>query len=180
MRKRYAVCVVHVKDPNRLSYLIAEHSGLDPIDFLKKVIEAFAFGILFLGHDAPTFLSASETERMVEGMHREGIEAVTNAGFIWVNHNELPKLYQKKSCNLFGDAVLLTAQPVGEDFSCTSLPEPSGFNKNKISSRDTIVLDQMLSGDDIYVYDDFRETFIVTKNSEILDIIHDEIKNFSS
>ena len=175
MMKSIVNCAVYVKALTGLSYLIAEHSGLGPIDILKKVIGKHRFGILFLGHDGPSILSINETERMVKAMNTESVEAVLHKNLVWLNCSEFQRLHQRLGCSMEGDAFILSPQLPEKDIKLVSLPIPSGFNKDKISSKNRSLLDAVLSCNDVYVHDDFQVTFIVTKNPEILEDIHNEI-----
>jgi hypothetical protein len=97
------------------------------------------------------------------------------SGFIWVGHNECLKLHQRGWFALIGDAFLLKKQPPGEDFKCNRLPKLSGFNKDKISSKHAVILETILSEDDVYVYDNFRDSLIVSKAPSALDTILEQI-----
>ena len=161
--------------PIGLSYLILEHSGVGPIDFLRCVINDYNFGILFLGSDAPSLFSIDQAKRFVHQAKREGIMSSIEARFPWIPHNEVCKLCKKDWFTLEGDALILKTSRVLGNFECTRLPDPSGFNKDKISPKDIDYLNSFLIGDDTYIHDDFTETFIVSKNPDVLDIIVQEI-----
>jgi len=178
MKKRWVSCAVCQKAPGQLGYLVLEHSAVGPIEFLRRVINEHKFGILLLGCDAPNLLSITEAQRLVQWMKSEGILVSIRSGFPWISHDEVPKLHQRDWATLVGDALLLKTKTVEQDFKCTHLPEPSGFNKDKLSSKDAAFLDSILSDDDVYIHDDFRESFVVTKNSDILDAILEEIQRF--
>lgn len=178
MKNRRIYCEVLIREQGQLNYLIVGYSGISPIEFLRKTIEEYRFGLILLGYDAPSFLSNKETERVFEAIHSKGIDATKNAGFIYVRYNEL-KLYKKDLFTLFGDAVLLTRRLPEEHFNFTFLPKPSGFNKNKISKKGVELLNDILFDDDVYFYDDFVESFIVTKNPEVLDVISEDIAELS-
>jgi hypothetical protein len=179
-KKRTVSCAVYKKASGQLSYLILEHYGVAPIEYVRHVLDGYKVGILFLGCDGPSLLSVTEAQRLVEGMKGEGILARIQAEFPWVRYDEIPKLYQKEWFTLEGDALLLKPGPVSERFECAHLPKPSGFNKDKISSTDSALLHSILSDDDVYIYDDFTESFIVTKNSNILDKIVDAAQKFNN
>ncbi len=179
-KRKYVNCAVYYKQPGKLSYIIAEHSGIGPIDYLKNIIDEYKFAILFLGCDGPSLLSIEESKRLKEGMKRDEIYSSLKGKFLWVSYEEIVKLYQKDWFTLFGDALLLITKDIEEDFECTRLPEPSGFNKDKISRNYTDYLNSILTEDDIYILDDFNETFIVTKNLAILDKIKQIIDKISN
>jgi hypothetical protein len=175
MKKWSVSCDVYRKQPDKLSFLILGHYGVGPIDFLKCVIDEYKFGIFFLGHDGPRLLSFQESRRLVEGMNKEEVQACLKGKFLWLSYYDVKKLYQKEWFTLEGDAVLLKINDIEDNFECSRLPKPTGFNKDKISAKDAEYLNSILFGDDVYIFDDFQETFIVSRNIDILDIIADEI-----
>jgi hypothetical protein len=177
--KKWVSCAKYVKaSEEQCGYMILEWGGIGPINYLRRVIDEYRFGILFLGHDGPSLLSSDEWNRLTEGMRCIGIHAELRSGFCWSSYVEVAKIFQRPEYSLQGDAVLLKAQPPGNDFECKWLPKPSGFNKDKISKKDAAFLSTILSGDDVYFHDDFQYSFIVTKSPKILSVILKEIEQY--
>lgn len=176
MRKERIINVPCRKKTGELEYLIIEHSAIGPADFLGDLINKYSLGVLWLGHDGPSMLSLEESKRLINGMRSENIQATLNSGLIWVGHDECPKLYQQKWFTLEGDSIILKSKSPEEEINCERLPKPSGFRKDKISSKDNEILESILSGNDVYIYDDFTESFVVSKNTDALDTILEQIE----
>ena len=171
MKEQCVNRVVYRKQPDKLNYLILEHSGVGPIDFIRCVIDEYKFNILFLGCDGPSLLSFQESKQLANGMIKEKVYAGLKSKFPWVSYSEVKKLYPKDWFTLEGDALILKINDIDENFECIHLPEPSGFNKDKLSSKDARYLNSILFDNDVYIHDNFRDTFIVSRNSDILDTI---------
>ena len=159
-----------------LHYLTIEYSGIVPIEFLRHMLHQRQFGILMVGFDGPCQPTPEQVQKAIEHMRRSGISAGAEAGFLWIGPGEVASLCEMELFTCYGYAVLLRATPIGETFEFPYLPVLSGFNKNKLSTRDAALLNSVLSPHDIYVYDDFGETLIVTKNPDILHDLIDQVE----
>jgi hypothetical protein len=176
--KRSVYISVPKKTVGSLSYLVIGHSALAPGEFLRPIMLQYKLGILLIGIDAPSLLNPEQSQRLVNGMQHEGVSASITAGFPWVSPDGIPKMCEMESYQCQGDALLLKTQPVDETFECSHLPCLSGFNKDKLRAKDVNLLNTILSSNDIYVRDElaFAETLIVTKNTDILQALIDEVE----
>lgn len=175
MKKQRISYITYKKSNNQLSYLISD--GVAPIDFLKNVIDEYKFDILYIGCDGPSLLSLKESMQLVKGMKADHVQACLKGKFLWINYDEVNKLYKKDWFTLEGSAIILTKQDIDENFECISLPELSGFNKDKISQKDTYYLNSILYSNDVYVRNDFHETLLASKDIEILHMIENSLED---
>jgi len=131
-----------------------------------------------VGIDAPSLLNPEQSQRLVKGMQREGVPASITAGFPWVSPDGILKVCEMESYTLQGDALFLKDKPVDETFKFPHIPKLSGFNKDKLKSKDVDLLSTLLSPNDVYICDElaFDEILVVTKNPGILHALIDEVE----
>ncbi len=179
MGKKGISNIVHGQVYDSLNYLIVEHSGIAPRSFIEDLFRVFYLNILYLGIDGPCLLSDKETLNLLKGFHKKGVSACVKEGFVWIDFEDVPKLIEKDLLICEGNALLLKKTPPSKEFIIQRLPELSGFSKDKISSSDAELLDEVLCDNDIYLHDDFLDCFIVTKSKEIFNLILEKVKEMS-
>lgn len=164
--------------PNFLNYLIISRENIaykDPFFLIEGFLEEFNFGLLILGLDGPLLLSSQGIEKAIKGMSKDGIFANVKNGFLWLPHQEALKLISKKVAICEGNALLFKTEISAVVFAITDLPEPHGFLKDKVSLRNANLLNQLLGVNDLYIYDDFEDCFLVTRNKKIFDSILEKV-----
>lgn len=176
MRKRRIDLSVPKASVGSVEYLCIEHSCIGPMEVLRSVVSSHGFGVLILGSDGPSLLASGQGERYAKAMEKEQLYAEMIAGFLWLSVETARRICERDWFTCEGSAFLLKRHPPDMGFTCSELPNLSGFNKDALSPKAISTLEGMLSPEDIYVHDDFSETLVVTKDDRILDRIADEVE----
>ena len=154
-----------------IQYLSVEHNGIAPREFLAPIIREYNCGILIIGSDGPELLRQPQANRIAGAVGLEEIAVTVVAGFLWLDSGAAYDICAKTWFTCEGNALILMKEPPEADFACSQLPDVSGPSKSAFSKQMLSVLKRMLSGDDVYVHDDFTETLIATKSTKMLDAV---------